>query len=206
MPLNDRDRRALKIGGIIAAVLVVALLALGQLGKGGTAALPPISIGPTTSISPTTGPTEGPSGGPSGSPSGKPSGGPSPSPIFSGRDPFSLPPQFQVTAPPTDGSSPPPSDGSSPPTSPPTSPTTGPTSVPSNGSSTVIGGHTVVLLDTFTHNGVQMAQVEVDGTVYNVAEGDSFSGGTFELRDVAGNCATFLYGDESFTLCFTPSK
>jgi len=178
------------------------LLALGQLGKGGTAALPPISIGPSTSISPTTGPTVAPSGGPSGSPSGEPTGGPSPSPIFSGRDPFSLPPQFQTTAPPTDGSSPPPTDGSSPPTSPPTSPP----SAPSNGASTVVGGHTVVLLDTFTHNGVQMAQVEVDGTVYNVAEGASFAGGTFELRDVAGNCATFLYGDESFTLCFTSSK
>ena len=199
MPLNDRDRRALKVGGIIAAVLVVALLALGQLGKGGTAALPPISIGPTTST-PTGGPTVVPSGGPS----GEPTGGPSPSPIFSGRDPFSIPPQFQATAAPTDGST---STPSGTPTSSPTgSPTTSPTSAPTNGSSTVIGGHTVVLLDTFTHNGVQMAQVEVDGTVYNVAEGDSFSGGTFELRDVAGDCATFLFGDESFTLCFTPSK
>jgi hypothetical protein len=193
MPLNDRDRRALKIGGIIAAVLVVGLLALGQLG-GDPVTLSPISIGPSTSIAPTTSPTVAPSG----SPSGEPTGGPSPSPIFSGRDPFSIPPQFQTTAPPTDGSSPPPTDGSSPPTSPP--------SAPSNGASTVIDGHTVVLLDTFTNNGVQMAQVEVDGTVYNVAEGDSFSGGAFQLRDVAGSCATFLYGDESFTLCYTPDN
>jgi hypothetical protein len=200
MPLNDRDRRALKVGGIIAAVLVVALLALGQLGKGGTAALPPISIGPSTSIAPTGGPTVGPSVGPS----GEPTGGPSPSPIFSGRDPFSVPPQFQVSASSTDTGSPTsPTDTGSPTSS--GSPTTSPTA-PSNGASTVVGGHTVVLLDTFTNNGVQMAQVEVDGTVYNVAEGDSFSGVAFELRDVAGNCAMFLYGDESFTLCFTPSK
>ena len=34
MPLNERDRKALKIGGIVAAVLVLALLGLGQLGKG----------------------------------------------------------------------------------------------------------------------------------------------------------------------------
>lgn len=200
MPLNDRDRRALKVGGIVAAVLVVGLLALGQLGKGGTAALPPISVGPSTSVAPTGGPTVVPSG----SPSGEPTGGPSPSPIFSGRDPFSVPPQFQTTAPPTDGSTPSPTDSGTSTSSPTTSPTTSPTSAPSNGSSTVIGGHTVVLLDTFTNNGVQMAQVEVDGTVYNVAEGDAFSGGAFELRDVAGDCATFLYGDESFTLCFTP--
>ena len=34
MPLTDRDRRALKIGGIIAGVLVLCLLAIGQLGGG----------------------------------------------------------------------------------------------------------------------------------------------------------------------------
>ena len=83
---------------------------------------------------------------------------------------------------------------------------TGPTNPPTNGSTTVIGGHTVVLIDTFTSNGVSHATVEVDGIVYNPAEGATFAGGNFELRDVAGNCATFLFGDESFTLCFTPSK
>ncbi|MEP6972584.1 MAG: hypothetical protein ABI869_00410, partial [Actinomycetota bacterium] len=76
---------------------------------------------------------------------------------------------------------------------------------PSNGDSTVIGGHTVVLIDTYTVNGVQHATVSVDGTVYHPAEGDTFAGGNFELRDVAGNCATFLFGDQSFTLCFSSS-
>ena len=215
MPLNDRDRKALKVGGIVAAVLVLALLGLGQLGKGGAPALPPLSVGPSTATGPTvTGPgVTGPSG--SVSPS---QGGPSPSPIFSGRDPFSLPPQFQTTAsaqrqhgrrptgptgPRTDRSAVPAPDrpvggtGPGP---------TGPTTPPTNGSTTVIGGHTVVLIDTFTTNGVSHATVEVDGIVYNPAEGATFAGGNFELRDVAGNCATFLYGDESFTLCFTPSK
>lgn len=64
----------------------------------------------------------------------------------------------------------------------------------------------MVLIDTFTQNGVQHATVSVDGTVYHPAEGDTFAGGAFQLRDVAGNCATFLYGDQSFTLCFVPSK
>ena len=64
----------------------------------------------------------------------------------------------------------------------------------------------MVLIDTFTSNGVAHASVSVDGTVYHPAEGATFAGGNFELRDVAGNCATFLFGDESFTLCFTPSK
>ncbi len=92
MPLNDRDRRAVKIGGIIALVLVVALLGIGQLGKGGTTGLPPLSLGPTVSGVPPTGvPTTGPSGS-TATPSG---GGPSPSPIFSGRDPFSHPASVQ---------------------------------------------------------------------------------------------------------------
>lgn len=207
MPLNDRDRKALKIGGIVAAVLIVALLAASQLGKGGAPALPPLSTGP--SIVGPTGPTVGPSVVPSGSPT---AGGPSPSPIFAGRDPFSIPPIFS----PAGSGTPSGSTGSTGgPTGPsgstgtgtgtPTSPTSTPTA-PSNGSSTVIGGHTVVLLDTFTHNGVAMVQVEVDGTVYNVAVGHSFAGGTFSLRDVAGNCATFLFGDQSFTLCLIPQK
>jgi hypothetical protein len=204
MPLNDRDRKALKFGGIVAAVLVLALLGVGQLGKSSPQALPPLSVGPSTSGGPTGVPTVGPSG--SATPSG---GGPTPSPIFSGRDPFSLPPQFVPPSP--SGST-----GETGPTGPtgtgvPTGPTgpsgTGsPTSSPSNGASTVIGGHTVVLIDTSTSNGVQGATVEVDGTVYHPAEGDTFAGGNFQLRDVAGNCATFLYGAESFTLCFTSSK
>jgi hypothetical protein len=217
MPLNDRDRKALKVGGIVAAVLVLALLGLGQLGKGGAPALPPLSVGPSTTTGPgVTGPgVTGPSG--SVSPS---QGGPSPSPIFSGRDPFSLPPQFQTTGSPGGSTGPGPTGGGTGPgptggggTGP--GPTggggtgpgpTGPTTPPTNGSTTVIGGHTVVLIDTFTTNGVSHATVEVDGIVYNPAEGSTFAGGNFELRDVAGNCATFLYGDESFTLCFVPSK
>ena len=50
MPLNDRDRKALKVGGIVAAVLVLALVGLGQLGKGGAPALPPLSVGPSAAI------------------------------------------------------------------------------------------------------------------------------------------------------------
>ena len=138
----------------MAAVLVLALLGLGQLGKGGAPALPPLSVGPSTTTGPDqcTGPgVTGPSG--SVSPS---QGGPSPSPIFSGRDPFSLPPQFQTTGArtgggtghaPTGGTAPhrPAADrprtdrrrlGPGP---------TGPTNPPTNGSTTVIGGHTVVL-------------------------------------------------------------
>jgi hypothetical protein len=213
MPLNERDRKALKIGGIVAGVLVLALLLLGQLGKG-TTALPPLSVGPTVSGGPT-GVTGVPSTGPTGSVSPSQSGGPVPSPIFSGRDPFSVPPQFQVTpatGPGPTGTGPGPTGTGPGPTGTGPGPTgtgpgpTGPTLPPTNGSSTTIGGHEVVLIDTYTANGVQHASVSVDGTVYHPAEGDTFAGGNFELRDVAGDCATFLYGDQSFTLCFVPSK
>ena len=105
MPLNERDRKALKIGGIVAAVLVVALLGLGQLGKGGGSALPPLSVGPTVSGGPT-GVTGVPSTGPTGSVSPSQSGGPVPSPIFSGRDPFSIPPQFPAPGGGTGGTGP----------------------------------------------------------------------------------------------------
>jgi hypothetical protein len=64
----------------------------------------------------------------------------------------------------------------------------------------------IVLLDVFPLNGVDHAQVEVDGQAYNVAEGETFAGGVFELRSASGNCATFVFGDEPFQLCITPNK
>jgi hypothetical protein len=70
----------------------------------------------------------------------------------------------------------------------------------------VVGGHTVVLLDVFPKDGKTRVQVEVDGTVYNVAKGETFASGQFEFRSASGNCATFLFGDQSFSLCATSSK
>jgi hypothetical protein len=205
MPLSDRDRRAVKIGGILAAVLIVALLGIGQLGKGGTEALPPLAP-PSGSVAPTVGPTgsTGPTGvtGPTTAPTAPP-----PTAVFNGRDPFSPPPIFATaTSAPTSPGGPTGPTGATGPTSGPTGPTgptSGPTSsptLPSNGSSTTMGGHTVVILDTFTEGGQPMATIEVDGTVYHVSEGDTFAGGDFQLVDVSGNCASMLFGDDSFTL------
>ena len=69
-----------------------------------------------------------------------------------------------------------------------------------------MGGSTVVLLDIFERDGATHVQVEVDGTVFDVVIGEQFASGRFELRSVADNCATFLFGDEQFTLCITPQK
>jgi hypothetical protein len=198
MPLTPRDRRTLIIGGGILAVLLIAFFLFNNVSGGGDDAipqLPPITAapgtggGPSASVAPTTGaPTQ---------------------PVFNGRDPFSIPPQLS----PGSGSATSPTSPTSPgstttsPTSP-TSPgsTTTPPSTPGGGSSTVKGGKTVVLLDTFQQGGEPMVQVEVDGTVYNVGIGERFGGGSFELRSVSGDCATFLFGDEPFTLCANSTK
>jgi hypothetical protein len=131
----------------------------------------------------------------------------SPIPVFTGRDPFSIPPALSpttaTTVPPTDGTTTvPPTDGTT--TVPPTS---SPPTTPGGGSSQEVGGKTVVLLSVFSSGGEPMVQVEVDGQVFNnIGIGDTFDDGRYELRSVSGDCATFLYGDESFTLCANSTK
>jgi hypothetical protein len=81
----------------------------------------------------------------------------------------------------------------------------GSSQAPGGGSSKQVGGKTVVLVDIFTEGNVQKAQVEVDGTVYTVAEGDSFDDG-FKLVSISGSCADFTHNSTSFTLCQVENK
>ena len=111
--------------------------------------------------------------------------------VFSGRDPF------QPLVDPNAGTS-----GSSGST---VSPAGSPPPAPSGGSSITIDGHTVVLLDLFNQNGNDMAQVEVDGTVYTAQVGETFAQ-NFTLQSVNGSCADFGYGDQTFTLCESTGK
>jgi hypothetical protein len=191
MALSERDRRTVTIGGIVVGVLLAGFVLFSFLG-GGEEPFPPIP--PTTPGTP-------------GSPSPSPGGGP-PIQSFTGRDPFSVPPALSPSPAPTvPGGSPSPSGGGSGTPSPSGggSGTPSPTA-PGNGSSQNVGGSTVVLLDIFQRDGATHVQVEVDGTVFDVVVGEQFAGGRFELRSVGGNCATFLFGDESFTLCITAQK
>jgi len=198
MPISDRDKRTLRIGGIVAGVLIVGLVLFNVLsGGGGTeTALPP--TGPRSAT-------------PTATPTVTPTATRTPVAVFTGRDPFSTPPQFLVATSGSGSSSSGSSSsgsssgsGSSSSTSTATSPT--PTQ-PGGGSSATLGGHSVVLLDTFKVSGTDRAQVDIDGVVYNVAVGEHFGpGNRFELRSVSGNCGTFVFGDESFTLCITPQK
>lgn len=200
MPISDRDRRMLRIGGIVVGVLVVGFLLLKLLGGGG-AEEPFPSSSPLRPSSSSTQPT------------GTPSLAPSPVLVLPARDPFSVPPGFETTSSSTGGTTTSTggttttSTGGTTTTSTGGTTTTAPPTQPGNGASKTVGGHTVVLLDTFTANGVEQAQVEVDGTVYDPSVGQTFGPNKqYRLQSVSGNCATFLYGDESFTLCVSPNK
>jgi hypothetical protein len=202
MPLSERDRRSLIIGGVIMAVMIGGFLIF-NVASSGTSAGPSFApLHPSGSGAPTSGPTVAPSGVPTGGPTGVPTVPPIQN--FSGRDPFSIPPVLQSASASSSGGG---GSSGSPSGSPSGtgSPTATPTS-PGGGSSSVVGGHSVVLLDVFTRNGAVRAQVEVDGVVYNVGIGDTFASGQFKLRSVSANCATLLYGDQSITLCSTSPK
>lgn len=63
-----------------------------------------------------------------------------------------------------------------------------------------VGGHRVRVIDVYQEGGTGRAQVQVDGTVYTVDEGERFAG-SFRLMSTSGRCASMLYGDDQFTLC-----
>ncbi|MGH2739097.1 MAG: hypothetical protein ACRDH6_01220 [Actinomycetota bacterium] len=68
------------------------------------------------------------------------------------------------------------------------------------GNSRRVGGHTVTLIDVFSSDGKERAQVRVDNKTYVVEEGATFSD-NFKVVSIDGSCAAFLHGDERFTLC-----
>jgi len=194
MALSDRDRRTVTVGGIVVGVLLAGFLVFSLLG-GGEEPFPPI---PDTPLPPT-------------SPSPPPGDGGAPIQSFTGRDPFSVPPGLSPSPSPTGPTgggttttSPPPGGGGTTTTPPPGG---GGTSTPPPSGGQNVGGSTVVLLDIFQRDGVTHAQVEVDGEVFDVVIGETFGpNNEFELASVADNCATFLFGDERFTLCISAQK
>lgn len=63
-----------------------------------------------------------------------------------------------------------------------------------------IGDHRVRVVDVYSQNGRGRAQIQVDGTIYTVDEGEGFAE-NFRLVSTDGSCATILFGDDEFTLC-----
>ncbi|MGH2723143.1 MAG: hypothetical protein ACRDI0_02570 [Actinomycetota bacterium] len=66
--------------------------------------------------------------------------------------------------------------------------------------SVVKGGERVQVVDVFVRKGREVVQVSVGGTLYVVGEGDTFAR-NFKVVAIDDPCATFLFGDEQFTLC-----
>jgi hypothetical protein len=193
MNLSDRDKRILKIAGpVLGGILLLFLLFNLFSGGGGEAASPPGPVVPTSPAPP-----------PEVSPSPEPSA--STVVVFAGRDPFAIPSALAsatLSPVPTSPGTVPTSPGTSPTSS--VSPTTSPTA-PTGGNSQDFTGRTIVLIDVFSRSGEDLAQVTVNDNPYTVSEGERFAR-SFELVDVAGSCANFLYVEESFTLCTNAPK
>jgi hypothetical protein len=163
--------RLVVIIGGVVALLLIAFLVLS--GGGGT----PESLGPTATPS---------------RPIVRPSASPSPSlgeiPLpetdqsFEGKDPF----QPLVTA---GGGGGTPAPG--------VSPTPTSTANPTGGGQQA---HHVTLEDIFTQNGTRFATVKVDDKEYTVREGETFDD-NFKVLSLGKSCGTFVFGDETFTLC-----
>ena len=210
MPITDRDKRTLVIGGSILGFFLLAFLIYTLFLSGGTDTATGSS--PITTLPPAA----------SGSLSSTPTPVPSASGVttFSGRDPYCIPQSYvsrqellhlpvDITgyycpgvfvATPTPSVTPTPS-GSGTPTSTST-PTVSPSFVGSPSvSSATLGGRTVVLVAAHASLPESSVQVAVDGKVFSVSVGHMFGGGSFQLQGVSGSCASFLYGDQAFRLC-----
>ena len=78
-------------------------------------------------------------------------------------------------------------------------PTPGPTSSPGS-----IGGPSgaqrVTLIDISGSGANRTATVEVDSTQYTVKAGETFAG-SYRVKSLTTSCGTFVFGDETFTLC-----
>lgn len=63
-----------------------------------------------------------------------------------------------------------------------------------------VEGHTVQLISVNGQGGNATVSIQVDDTVYEVTQGETFAE-NFELLSTSGECATVLFGDDQFTVC-----
>lgn len=196
MALSLKDRKVqIAVAGAVVVALIAVLFVTGVIGGGGgseSAAPPVINGGGAPVVAPSTTPTPKVEA----------------TLVFSGRDPFQA--LFSTGG----GSSSSPTDTGSGGTStpPPTTSGSGGSTPPSgtsggHPSSTTIGGHSVQLDDVFVStSGTRKAQVEVDGTVYTVAAGQSFDDNFQLVSFPNATCANMVFGEEAFTLCTAGGK
>jgi hypothetical protein len=194
MALSARDKRAVMILGGVAGVALIGFLLMNVLGGGGGEEAASPTVVPTGGQTTAPSPTESPS---------TPRETLPPVVLAGARDPFAQPASL---ASPSGGVSPSGTATAAPSSSGAPTATGGPTSSPTSpggGASSGMGGHTVVLVDIF--DGGTKAQLEVDGTVYTVSEGDTFDD-NFRLASIDGSCASVQFGDEASTICLNPQK
>ena len=219
MQLTSRDKRILQIAGVAVPLLLIVYFFVLRPDGGEDLALP---SGPTGA----TGTTGVPTASPSLSPSPTPRETLPPVSLAGSRDPFSIPAGLELS---TGGSVSPTTTVSSggtttaattvPITVPTTVPITVPTTIPTTlttttrtttmpppgggdgdrpGNKILIGGHDVKLVSV-SGNGKKL-DVQVDGKLYTVEPGATFDD-NFKLVKIDGECAKFLFGDQSFELC-----
>jgi hypothetical protein len=68
-----------------------------------------------------------------------------------------------------------------------------------SGSSASVGGQRVALVHVFSKDGKSYAQTKVGDTVYTPGVGGVFAG-SYKLLATSGKTATYLFGDEQFSL------
>jgi hypothetical protein len=114
---------------------------------------------------------------PSASPTSAQTTPPQTSEVFEGKDPFRplVGPAGGIGGTPAPTSSPPSSGGPS-------------------------GAQHVTLVDISGSGSNRTATVEVDSQTYTVKEGDTFAG-SYKVKSLTASCGTFMFGDETFTLC-----
>jgi hypothetical protein len=220
MQITPRDKKILQIAGVALPLLLLVYFFVLRPDGGEDLALP---SGPTGITGNTGAPTESPSV----TPSPTPRETLPPVSLAGSRDPFSIPPGLGLstggsvsptttvapgttttpattTFPPVTTTFPPVTTTSTfPPPPPPTTTTTPPPGGGGDGgerpgNKILIGGHDVKLI--MVAGGGEKLDVAVDGKVYTVEPGATFDD-NFKLVKIDGQCATFLFGDQSFELC-----
>lgn len=186
MAMAPRERNML----ILLGVVVVAAGAFFLLTRGGGA---PEEAAPTPTASPPPAVTSPPPG---------PPPDPEPPPrafgFFGGRDPFVPLVAADVGGPagaePTD-----PGEEPAPPGEEPIEPIP-PGAEKEEQEGVTKGGERVAVVDVFVRGGQEVVQVTVGDRGFVVAEGETFAQ-NFQVVAINDPCATFLFGDEQFTLC-----
>lgn len=189
--MTTRERNMLIVLGVVAVVaLAFFFLVLGGEEEPTTAPTQPTSSPAPTPATPGTG---------VGEPTEETPEPPRAVTFFGGRDPFV--PLVEEPTEGTDGEAPAPGEPAPPPApgEPPAPPAPGspPSGDVTDEDGIAVTGRPVVLVDVIDE---ESAQVQVEGVPMTVREGQRFAR-LYRMVSVEANCARFLYGDESFSLC-----